>query len=263
MNRGVDHQRVFFADVDRVEFGRRLADIHERFGVQTLAYCLMDNHYHLLLRTPVGGLSTAMQHLGLVYTRHTNDRLGRDGPLFRGRFTSFAVTTDNYLMQAARYIHRNSLDIEGVGAPVVYRWSSYRTFLGLRRRPDFLDTSWVLGLHGDDPARLSRFTDDPTTVRWIDGIDDLRQQLKASIACHDIASGSDETYHHVERTALVLLMDRLGDQPLRRALARDLAFPTPVARRMALSRARRRADEPVIASVLDSIVSAITADHAA
>lgn len=263
MNRGVDHQRVFFADADRVEFGRRLDDIHALFGVQTLAYCLMDNHYHLLLRTPDGGLSTAMQHLGLVYTRHTNDRIGRDGPLFRGRFTSFAVTTDNYLIQAARYIHRNPLDLDGIKAPGAYRWSSYRTFLRLRRRPDFLDTSWVLGLHGDDPARLARFTDDPVTMRWLDGVDDLRQQLKASIACHDIAHDSDEAHHKVERSVLILLMDRLGDQPLGRALARHLAFPTPTARRMALSRARRRAEEPIIAAALDSILSVIPIDRAA
>jgi REP element-mobilizing transposase RayT len=83
MNRGVNREPTFFADVDRRQFGHRLADIHERFGVETLAYCLMDNHYHLLLRARDGGLSRAMHHLGLVYTRRTNDRLGRDGPLFR------------------------------------------------------------------------------------------------------------------------------------------------------------------------------------
>lgn len=263
MNRGVDHQQVFFADADRVEFGRRLADIHALFGVQTLAYCLMDNHDHLILRTPDGGLSTAMQHLGLVYTRHTNDRIGRDGPLFRGRFTSFAVTTDNYLIQAARYIHRNPLDVDGITAPGAYRWSSYRTFLGLRRRPDFLDTSWVLGLHGDDPARLARFTDDPDTIRWIDGVDDLRQQLAASIACHGIAGDSEAVHQKIERSALIVMMDRLGDQPLGRALAHHLAFATPAARRMALSRARRRADDPVIAAVVDSLLPVIAIDRAA
>ena len=77
---------MFFADEDRIEFGRVLGEIHERFGVETLAYCLVPNHYHLLLRCPDGGLSAAMQHLGSTFTRRMNDRAGRDGPLFRGRF---------------------------------------------------------------------------------------------------------------------------------------------------------------------------------
>ena len=64
MNRGVNHAAVFLADPDRVEFGQRLADIHDRFAVETLAYCLMDNHYHLLVRTPEGRISEAMQRLG-------------------------------------------------------------------------------------------------------------------------------------------------------------------------------------------------------
>jgi REP element-mobilizing transposase RayT len=98
MNRGVDHQQIFFADADRVEFGRLLGEIHTKWGVETLAYCLMDNHYHLILHTPDGGLSEAMQYLGVVYTRHTNDRVGRDGPICRGRFASMLVTTDSYLL---------------------------------------------------------------------------------------------------------------------------------------------------------------------
>ncbi len=68
---------MFFDDSDRIEFGARLADIHERFGVETHAYCLMDNHYHTLFHCPDGGLSPAMQRLGSLYTRHVNDRLGQ------------------------------------------------------------------------------------------------------------------------------------------------------------------------------------------
>lgn len=69
MNRGFDRQPVFFGDADRIEFGRRLQHVHAELGAETLAYCLMENHYHLLLRTPGGDLSAAMQHIAGVRHR--------------------------------------------------------------------------------------------------------------------------------------------------------------------------------------------------
>lgn len=157
MNRGVDRQRIFFADADRIEFGHRLAAINERFGVEVQAYCLLSNHFHLLVRCPDGELSAAMQHLLGLYTRHTNDRVGRDGPLFRGRFRSIHVDNDAYLLTAIRYIHRNALDVAGVRDVDDYRWSSHRAYLGMRRRPGFLDTS-PLDVHfAGDTGRFHRF----------------------------------------------------------------------------------------------------------
>ena len=135
MNRGVDRQPVFFNDADRLDFGRQLAWIHESTGGTVLAYCLMGNHYHLLLDMPDGTLSEAMHHLGSVYTRHVNDRLGRDGPLFRGRFHSIPVEDDAYLLTAVRYIHRNPIGLPGVSGPADHRWSSYRTYLGSAAHP--------------------------------------------------------------------------------------------------------------------------------
>jgi REP element-mobilizing transposase RayT len=152
MNRGVNHMDVFFDDADRIEFGARLSDIHQRFGVETHAYCLMGNHYHLLLHCPEGALSDSMQRLGSVYTRHVNDRLGRDGPIFRGRFHSRLVESDAHLLAACRYIHRNPLELPGVAVPDDYRWSSHRTYLGLRRRPPWMHIDVVLDLVGGEAA---------------------------------------------------------------------------------------------------------------
>jgi REP element-mobilizing transposase RayT len=157
MNRGADRRNVFFDDTDRIEFGARLADLHGRFGVETHAYCLMDNHYHVLLHCPAGGLSPAMQRLGSLYTRHVNDRLGRDGALFRGRFHSRVITGDAHLLAAARYIHRNPLDLPGVDEPDGYRWSSHRTYLGLRARPPWMVTSTVLGVFAGDTLAFDHF----------------------------------------------------------------------------------------------------------
>ena len=159
MNRGIDHGDVFFDDSDRVEYGQRLADVYERYGIVTHAYCLMDTHFHHLWECPDGGLSAAMQRLGSLYTRHVNERLGRDGALFRGRFHSRVISDAAHLVAAVRYIHRNALDLPGVERARDYRWSSHRTYLGLRRRPEWLRTS--LALDAGDVDAFDRFVDGP------------------------------------------------------------------------------------------------------
>ena len=159
MNRGIDHARVFFADSDRIEFGQRLGDVFDRFGIRTHAYCLMDNHFHLLWHCPDGRLSDAMQRLGSLYTRHVNDRLGRDGALFRGRFHSRLITDDAHLVAAVRYIHRNALDVQGVASARDYRWSSHRAYLDLRTPPPWLCTDHVFD--GWNAQQIDRFVDQP------------------------------------------------------------------------------------------------------
>lgn len=241
MNRGVDRMEIFFGDADRVEFGRRLSEIHERFGVRTLAYCLVPNHYHLVLRVPDGGLSEAMHHLGSVYTRHTNDRVGRDGPLFRGRFHSIPIETDEYLLWVLRYVHRNALDVAGVRSCADYRWSSYRAYLGHRRSPDFLDTEFLLDHFGGDRRRLAAFTDEPTSGEHADPRS-LGSIIAFAIADDDIRYGGDEgSAQWLDRTVRLLLLDHAIPPAFRSAVEGALRVPDGAARRMAMSRARKRA----------------------
>jgi REP element-mobilizing transposase RayT len=258
MNRGVARQPTFFSDTDRIEFGVQLAEIHHRFGAEVLAYCLMSNHYHLLLRTPEGTLAQAMKHLGQTYTRHANDRLGRDGPLFRGRYHSIVVQTDPYLLWAARYIHRNPLDVAGVATPSDYRWSSYRAYLGLRRPPAFLCTEVVLAPFGDDRGALARFTESDDTVGLLDAsapVVELLQRVELAIAADDLTSG-DDARGVTSRSALVLLAERLPPGPLRARLLEHLAFPSTGARYAAVRRVTQGRDdgvERVVANVLASL----------
>jgi REP element-mobilizing transposase RayT len=258
MNRGVNRQRTFFADVDRVEFGQRLADVHERFGVRTLAYCLMDNHYHLLLHDPAGELSRAMHHLGLVYTRRTNDRIGRDGPLFRGRFHSIPVTTDEYLLMAVHYIHRNPLDLPGVRSADEYRWSSLRAYLGRRPPAPFMDLELVLGLYGDDrDAFAASALDDAPPQRWSD-VDDVVQLVRFAIAVDDIAHGLDhDVPRWLERTVLLLVSEGLDGHPLGQRLVDWFGFPSEKARRMAMHRARSRSATPAINRSVSTVLASL------
>lgn len=130
VNRGVDHQPIFFDDSDRVDFGRLLGVGHDRFGVEVHAYCLMTNHFHLLVHCPCGGLSGFMHDVTATFTRHVNDRLGRDGSLVRGRFRSFTVDSDAYVLCVTRYIHRTRstspmcMTSRRTGGPAIARTSA-------------------------------------------------------------------------------------------------------------------------------------------
>lgn len=144
MNRGAARCWVFNTDEQREYFLSLLADVHSRFGAEVHAYCLMGNHYHLLLRTPRGNLQRIMRHINGVYTQFFNRSEGRDGPLFRGRYKAVLVDAGAYWVELSRYIHRNPVEAGLVDALEDYPWSSYPAYVGLVGTPDWLMTSEVL-----------------------------------------------------------------------------------------------------------------------
>jgi REP element-mobilizing transposase RayT len=161
---------MFLDDQDRRTFLALLREVHGRFSVSTHAFCLMGNHYHLLLHTPAGGLSEAMQFHGAAYARYFNRRHGRDGPLCRGRFRSTVVNDDAHLLQLTRYIHRNPKDIRPPVDLATYRWSSHRTYLagsGQVGLPGWLDVDLVLAVAGS-VASYRSFVTEPQAS---DGVD--------------------------------------------------------------------------------------------
>lgn len=149
MNRGAGRKCIYPSPAYFSLFLELLREIHERYHVQTHAYCLMGNHYHLLLHTPQANLSRAMRHVDGVYTQRHNRLLQTDGPLFRGRYKAILVDAADYLAQLSRYIHRNPLEARLTHDPLHYQWSSYGAYLGQRSAPDWLYRNRILGLFGD------------------------------------------------------------------------------------------------------------------
>ncbi len=125
MNRGRGRQRIFHGEDYFHAFLETLEEAHRRFGIQVLCYCLMPNHYHLLVKTPQGNLGRAMRHINGLYTQRYNRLRRTDGPLFRGRYKAIVVEADSYQLQLSRYIHRNPLEARLVAALEAYQWSSY------------------------------------------------------------------------------------------------------------------------------------------
>jgi putative transposase len=157
MNRGADHRDIFQHDADRRVFLDSLAIAAERGALEVHAYCLMSNHFHLLVRSQEGRLAEGMQHLSGRFTRLVNVRVGRDGPLFRGRYASVGIDGDAHLTQAVRYIHRNPIAAGLVSAAEAWRWSSAAAYVGTVSSPIWLHTEFVLDLFGPrDPLASYR-----------------------------------------------------------------------------------------------------------
>ncbi len=153
MNRGAGRREIFTSNGERRFFLELLADLRQMFGVETHAYCLMGNHYHLLLHTPRANLQRAMRHLNGVYTQRLNFTSRTDGPLFRGRYKAILVDADAYLLNVSRYIHLNPVVAEIVSDPASYRWSSFPAYIGEETPPDWLSMEATLNMTGHGASR--------------------------------------------------------------------------------------------------------------
>lgn len=140
MNRGRNHQTIFHDDRYFAAFITTLQEASERYNAVIHAYCLMTNHYHLLIETPKANLSQIMQHINGKYTQRYNRMRGNDGTLFRGRYKSVLVDEDSYLLQLSRYIHRNPLEVKRrmIEKLEDYRWSSYSAYINQSTAPKWL-----------------------------------------------------------------------------------------------------------------------------
>ena len=129
MNRGMSRQVVFRDTNDYQAFLNVIAETHDLWGLEVLAYCLMPNHYHLCLRTPEGNLSRVMRHVNGVYTQGFNRSHRRDGPLFRGRYKAILIDVETYLASVIRYVHLHPVKAKVVKLPEQYIWSSHGQYL--------------------------------------------------------------------------------------------------------------------------------------
>lgn len=176
MNRGLAHNSIFLNDNHRQIFLDLLQEIHERYSSMIHAYCLMDNHYHLLMQTPLGNLSRIMRHLDGVYTQRYNRNVKRDGPLFRGRFKAILVEADAYLLEISRYIHLNPVKAKFVTKAEDFKWSSYSFYL-YDTRPFWLNTEYVLGYFKNASLKYKEFVEKCD----INEIDEIQNELNDPI----------------------------------------------------------------------------------
>jgi REP element-mobilizing transposase RayT len=152
-SRGNERRTVFQSNRDREKYLSYLESAYERYGAVIHGYCLMGNHYHLLLETPRGNLSKILHYINGAYTTYFNIKRGRSGHLFQGRYKGILVDKDEYCKELSRYVHLNPVRAGMVKAPLEYPWSSYRYFVGRDKRPEWLTTEFVLGDFGGEGGR--------------------------------------------------------------------------------------------------------------
>ena len=152
-SRGNERRKIFQSNRDRVKYLTYVESAHERYGAMIHAYCLMGNHYHLLLETPRGNLSKIVHYINGAYTTYFNIKRSRSGHLFQGRFKGILVDKDEYCKELSRYVHLNPVRAGIVKAPLEYPWSSYRYFVGRDKKPKWLTIEFVLGDFGGEGRR--------------------------------------------------------------------------------------------------------------
>jgi putative transposase len=176
LNRGNGRQRVFHKDGDYMAFLKLLGQMKELYGIGLYAYCLMPNHFHLLVKATQGEeLSRAMQWFMTTHVRRYHLHYRSSGHLWQGRFKDFEVQGDEYFLTVARYIEGNPVRAELVETAVNWVWSSHRGRCGLQKDLliEPLPVSWV----GD----WTQYVDTPLTPAELAKVRKKKEPRRAAI----------------------------------------------------------------------------------
>jgi REP element-mobilizing transposase RayT len=183
--RGNVRQEIYLGDEDRGAFLGFVEQAHELDHLICHAYCLMGNHYHLLVETPEANLSSAMHRINCLHANRFNRLYGREGHVFERPYRAWIMHGGRRELEAARYIVRNPVRAGLCASPELWRWSSHAAMIGLEPMPAFLSTQRLTAWFGSDPG-------------------EARDRYRSFVQ-----SGSDAPY---QRPALETLLRR-GDGP--------------------------------------------------
>lgn len=165
INRGNRQERVFLSDADYTLFLDKLAEYADLYDVVIYSYCLLPNHCHLFLKTRHANLGKFMQSFNTSFTLSMNNKYDKNGHLFQGRYKAQLVETELYKNKLSRYIHLNPVKLTSLkNRPLLdlkkilceYKWSSFCAYLGIVKKPDWLDRSFVLSSWGKTSNEKNR-----------------------------------------------------------------------------------------------------------
>lgn len=154
--RGNRRENIFYSDKDKAIFVEKMNETFSKYSFTCYAYCLMDNHYHLFIKTPYANVSLGMHYLNASYTNWFKTKHNVVGVVFQGRYKSILVDEDSYGIKLSAYIHLNPLRAGIVDDIEEYRWSSYLDYIGKSKSLEGLDTEFILGQFDEDTGKARR-----------------------------------------------------------------------------------------------------------
>jgi putative transposase len=200
--RGSSKEAIFRVDPDYSVFVATLAETTSAAGWRCLAYCLMPNHYHLMIETPQPTLSEGMHRLNGTYAARFNTAHARGGHVFESRFRAQLIKRDEHLLEAFRYVVLNPVRASLVPRPERWRWSSYRATAGLSSAPPWLASERVLGFFGESRRAYRQFVAEgiASGTRPRPSLADLvtsRSRAQISLARHEYGYTQSEIAAHL------------------------------------------------------------------
>ncbi|MFV1917740.1 MAG: transposase [Patescibacteria group bacterium] len=218
-SRGNDRKSIFKGKADRTAFLDILGTVNKRYNWLCHEYCLMDNHYHIVIETPDGNLSKGMRQLNGVYTQTFNRRHNRVGHIFQGRYKAVLVDRESHLLEVCRYVSLNPIRAGAIKHPEEWEWSSYRGMLGLDKVHPCHTTDWILGQFGANRGvsrrRYSNFVKDGIGMEtiWAGvkgqillGGNDFVRRFKEYIKPHEAIKEIPKCQRYVNRPSLKELL---------------------------------------------------------
>ena len=152
MLRGINKSLIFFDDFDKKKFLKILKDTKEKYSYEIYAYCLMDNHVHIVIFDQLSLLSKIIQSITVSYSSYINTKYDRVGHLFQNRFLSKCIENDIYLKSLINYIHQNP-EKAGICSTCNYKWSSYNEVL---TTSEIVDKKFILLLYDNDLQKFKK-----------------------------------------------------------------------------------------------------------
>lgn len=155
-SRGNAKNDIYLSDTDRENFLFVLSEIVRRYNWLCHAYCLMSNHYHLLIETPDGNLSMGMRQLNGIYTQRYNRENHKTGHVFQGRYKAILVDKESHLLELCRYVVLNPVRAHLLERPEQWKWSSYRGTSGIKSPSEYLTIDWILAHFSNDKSSAQK-----------------------------------------------------------------------------------------------------------
>lgn len=208
MCRGIDRQDIFYDDYDKQFFLKQLVDVKKTLKFEIYSYCLMHNHFHLVIRVQKNLLSKILQNLEVRYSQYFNNKYDRIGHLFHDRFKSKNVESKQYFIDLCRYVHRNPEEA-GIATTENYKWSSYNEY---KRSPQIVNTKILLYYFNNNIRDFIDFTVNQKREIFERTRDDLEFEFMKHLTDEDVKNIIMKKYNFTSINDFFLLDKSVKDK---------------------------------------------------